>query len=171
MRHLDIGNDVKEFTVFGRKYFVNKSGTVFNRFGRQMSSHMDTNREYPYVEFRSKVNGQMARKKYYIHRLVAELFIPNPDGLLQVNHIDGDKENSHVSNLEWVTPSDNQLHSRYVLGNNTGFADTPVVCIELGKFYKSTKEAWRDTGVGYSHISECASGKRKTAGGYHWRYI
>ena len=54
------------------------------------------------------------------------------------------------------------------LGNQTGFHDVPIVCIETGKTYKSTRDAWRATGVGYSHISECANGKRKTAGGYHW---
>lgn len=161
---------MKEFTVFNYKYYVDESGKVFNRFGKQMSSCV-AGREYPYVEFRHKVNGKIERKRYYIHRLVAESFLPNPNNLTQINHIDGVKENSHISNLEWVSPSENQMHSRYVLKNQTGFTDTPVECIETKKVYKSTREAWRDTAASYSHISECASGKRKTAGGYHWRYV
>lgn len=161
---------MKEFTVFDRKYFVDESGCVFDHFGKRMQSRV-AGRQYPYVEFRHKVNGKIKRKRYFVHRLVAELFLPNPNNLSQVNHIDGNKENSHISNLEWVSPAENQLHSRYILQNVTGFEDTPVVCVETGIVYKSTRDAWRDTGAGYSHISECVKGKRKTAGGYHWRAV
>lgn len=160
---------VKDFIIFDRRYSVDECGNVFSPHGKKMSRHIG--REYPYVEFRHNVNGKTIRKKIYCHRLVAELFLPNPDGLSQVNHIDGNKGNSHISNLEWVSPAENQAHSRYVLGNATGFADTPVECVETQKVYKSTRDAWRDTGAGYSHISECASGRRKTAGGFHWRYV
>lgn len=162
---------MKGFTVFDRKYFVDENGGVFNSYGRQLSSHVNGGREYPYVEFRHKVDGKIIRKKYFVHRLVAEAFIPNPDNLPQVNHIDGNKNNSCLTNLEWVSNGENQTHSRYVLGNVTGFKDTPVKCIETGKIYRSTRDAWRDTRIGCSHISECANGKRKTAGGYSWRYV
>ena len=49
-------------------------------------------------------------RKYRVHRLVAEAFIPNPNGCPEVNHIDGNKANNSFSNLEWVTSIQNQEH-------------------------------------------------------------
>lgn len=51
------------------------------------------------------------RKNKYIHRIVAEHFIPNPGKLPEINHKDGNKQNNHFLNLEWITSSDNKIHS------------------------------------------------------------
>lgn len=82
------------------------------------------------------------KKKYMnVHRLVAEAFIPNPDGKSQVNHIDGNKQNNVVSNLEWVTPSENILHSfRTGLNSHSGEKNvnaklTREIAAEIKKSY------------------------------------
>lgn len=157
---------MKPIQLQGFEYKLSEKGMIYNRFMRVLTQYTDKD-GYKYVV----VRHNKKRNKYLVHRLIAENYIDNPNKFPQVNHKDGNKSNNNIDNLEWVTSSENQLHSRYVLGNVTGFADTPVECIETGKVYKSTRDAWRDTNAGYSHISECASGKRKTAGGYHWRYV
>ncbi len=59
----------------------------------------------------TKPDGTLA-KHQYVHRLVAEAFLPNPNGLKQVNHKNFDKKDNRVENLEWVTPQENTLHFR-----------------------------------------------------------
>lgn len=151
-----------QLEVYGRTLSVFRDGTVRNERGKLMSQYVRKS-GYKYI-----LLGTKPRRKLLVHRLIASAFIDNPYGLQQVNHKDGNKQNNCIENLEWVTGSENQLHSRYELGNQTGFKDAPVICIETQAKYKSTRDAWRSTGINYCHISECANGKRKTAGGYHW---
>ena len=62
-----------------------------------------------YITCNLSHNGKVKCK--LVHRLVAETFIPNHQNKPEVNHIDGDKQNNSVKNLQWVTPSENQRHS------------------------------------------------------------
>ena len=57
------------------------------------------------------VNSNGTRKNAFIHRLMGETFIPNPDNKPQINHIDGNKQNNRLNNLEWCTDSDNKKHA------------------------------------------------------------
>lgn len=161
MKHLS------KFSVFDRQYFVSNSGEIFNSKGIKISRFLDKD-GYFYVLFRKKNGERRIRKKIFVHRIVAQSFIPNPNHFPEVNHIDGNKQNNSISNLEWVSSSQNQIHSRYILNNHTGFMDVPVKCVETGKQYRSISDAQRDTGVWTSHISECVTGKRKSAGKLHW---
>ena len=150
----------------GRYYTLYEDGTLENQYGRKLKPRVEKDK-YPRYELRVNKN----KKRFLIHRLLAESFIDNPMKLEQVNHIDGDKSNYNINNLEWVSASENQKHSRYVLNHQTGFSDTPVKCVETGEEFISTREVWRKTKINYCHISECTSGKRKTAGGFHWQKV
>lgn len=106
------------------------------------------------------------RKKFYIHRLVAEAFCENPYGYKEVNHKDGNKENNCIENLEWCTRAENLNHSYYTLQNHV----KAVKCVDTGAVYPSIHEAARQTGAPRHGISMCCDGKQKKAGKLHWGY-
>lgn len=75
--------------------------------GRVLLQTMNKQVQYKQVSLWKENKGT----SYYVHRLVAEAFIPNPESKPEVNHIDGNRQNNHISNLEWVTSGENSLHA------------------------------------------------------------
>ena len=106
------------------------------------------------------------RKIYKVHRLVAKVFIENPNNLPQVNHKDEDKTNNAVENLEFC---DAKYNINY--GTRNEKISKQLMCLETGKIYTSTREVQKQLGFSHSNISRCCNGKLKQAYGYTWCYI
>ena len=120
-------------------------------------------------------------KQRLVHRVVAEAFVPNHDGLPCVNHKDEKKKNNQADNLEWCDVLYNNLYgdghiSRANNGRESSIRSCakPVCQYTLdGEFvgeYFSAMEAGRVNSINQGGISECCNGKQKTAYGYVWRY-
>lgn len=101
-------------------YQIGSCGNIRNKNNGRIKVPFDRNRT-GYVRA-ILFNGNGKSKRYFVHRLVAHAFIPNPENKPMVNHIDGDKTNNCVENLEWVTASENMRHAYYTLKKKFGFA-------------------------------------------------
>lgn len=88
-------------------YIIDEDGNVFNAVTQKKLK--GSIGEHGYKYYRLSKDGQ--KKMFYAHRLVAETFLLNPDNLPVVNHIDGNKTNNNINNLEWVSYSDNAFHA------------------------------------------------------------
>lgn len=95
---------------FNNKYIITSSGKVYNNFtGKEMKQKNTLG--YKAVALRVFDGERSIQKLFKIHRLVAEYFIPNPKHLPMVNHINGNKEDNRVENLEWCSNQENTIHA------------------------------------------------------------
>lgn len=157
----------KDIQGFENLYKVSTDGRIKARTGKIIKPY---NNGFGYLTVHLYKDGESHSRK--IHRLVAEAFISNPERKPQVNHIDGDKSNNHVDNLEWATQSENMQHA-YSNGLRQKLKQR-VAQIEITtkkpiNVYKSTSEAEKATGIRHEYIS-CACRYKKTAGGFIWEY-
>ena len=165
-------------------YYVSNLGRVKsfrqNKNGRILKAGKDS-KGYVQVLLCDKKSNN--KKRFMVHRLVAEAFIPNPDNKPQVNHKDGHRSNNNLDNLEWVTQSENMRHSIDVLGKKPPalgkFGEKapyhrPVLQYTKGnKFVRrwgSIIEAARFYNDKSASIWKCLNGMTKTSRGFIWKY-
>jgi hypothetical protein len=123
-------------------------------------------------------------KRFYVHRIVASAFLDNSEKKDEVNHIDGDRQNNSLLNLEWVTRSENHIHRYKVLkrdATNKGkfgllnWNSKKVAMYNLNgdliKIYPAVMEAARDLKINDSSIRGVIYGKQKTCKGHTFKYI
>lgn len=125
--------------------------------------------------YRVTLHKNGINKTYSVHRLVAEAFIPNPDNLPTVDHINRIKTDNMVDNLRWASYKLQSINRDDTnRESQKESCSKPVSQYTLGgvfiKEYPSIIEAGRNTGINYSSICQCCLGKRKSAGGYIWKY-
>ena len=147
------------------KYQVSNLGNIRNiKTGRIMKQHKT---KEGYMRIALCKNNKY--KKYYVHRLVLETFKPNSNNELQVNHIDENKENNTLENLEWMTAKENANHGTRTERAAKGHM-IPVYCITNNKVYKSATEAARQLNLHSGSVTACCKNKHKTAAGYEFKY-
>lgn len=116
-------------------------------------------------------------KHYLTHRLVAEVFVPNPDNLPEVDHKDENKDNNKYSNIVWC---DRVYNNTKGVQSKEGRRKTASLRMKsvsqysldgvLLHTYNGIRIAEEQTGIDNSNIINCCKGRTKTAGGYIWRY-
>lgn len=118
-------------------------------------------------------------KSYKVHRLIAETFIFNKKNLPQINHINGNKIDNRVENLEFVTSKENIKHAwehKLAKGKYGKYGNRAVKIIQLDlnnkeiKKYNSIMEAEKQTNISHTAISNCLKNLSKTSGGFKWKY-
>ena len=151
-------------------YSISSTGVVKNNItGKILSQRIQQG--YKHVTL-SLGNGK--QKGCRVHRLVAIAFIDNPDNKPFVNHIDCDRGNNNVENLEWVTPSENSqkavLEGRYLNSSHL----KAVVQYDLNgnklRTFESASEAARQLNLQQSKITDCCKRNRRRTGDFQWRY-
>ena len=160
-------------------YQVSNLGNVYSVRSKKILKPVTLKIGYSTVVFPNKT-------RVYIHRLVAQAFISNPENKREVNHKNGIRNDNRVDNLEWVTPSENIRHCFDVLGyKGSAYGKTPseetrkklskanskpVLCVELNKVFDSGYIASQWLGLNKHSIANAIHGGWK-CGGYTWEYI
>jgi len=148
-----------------KTYYVSNLGRFKNSTGTIMDNYKVNENGY--------IRVLIYNKTHSLHRLIAKAFLPNPENKEQVNHKDGQKINNAVSNLEWVTNKENQIHKFQTgLGNNftrkIGQYSLDNIFV---KEFVSIVAAFKETGIGKTNIWGVLKNKRKSAGGFTWKYL
>jgi len=189
--NMEIWKDINGFEGY---YQISNYGNVrsLDRFdgirNKKSQSIIPVLKYNGYLQVGLRKNG--TRKYLSVHRLVALHFIDNPENKTQVNHIDCNKQNNHVSNLEWVSSKENLLHARkHGLRDNMPRGEKHVNYGMYGERSKSAKKVVRynrntgetklyhakilakEDGFDVTSISKCCHNKLKTHKGYEWYFL
>ena len=157
---------MKDIENYEGLYAVTSCGKVWSYRSKRFLRPFSNTDGYLQVELHK--DGQ--KKKYSIHRLVAEAYLPNPENLPQVNHKDENKINNCLQNLEWCDP---KYNTNYGTRNDriASSVKKPVLQYDLeGNFIREWPSA-TDVGKKASrNINNCLRGRNKTSYGYIWKY-
>lgn len=164
----DLDNEIwKEIPLYltnnKPNYFISNLGRYKNTTGRII-----TNYKYSLGYIRLGIES----KNYLLHRLVALTFIDNPEDKEQVNHIDGNKLNNRLDNLEWCSCLENNIH-KINIGLSNCTRKVVQYDLQMNKLneFNSIKEAAKFVGRNVSCISNCCRGKQKMSDGFIFKYF
>lgn len=165
----------KDIAGFENLYEISNMGKVrsktgyngkYTRIGKYIKPGINKNGYYQVSLYKNS-------KRYclYLHRLVAKSFIPNPQNLPCVNHIDERKDNNSVENLEWCTHFYNNHYKTAEFTRDKAVKQFSLSGEIIAVFPRIKEAAIAVNLKGTSSITACCRGRRNTAGGYKWQYV
>lgn len=163
---------MKEITFedIKKAYLITSDGKIINKTTNREKKPFVSNSGYKRVTL--WFDGK--QKKMSVHRLVAMMYIPNPNNLSQVNHIDGDKKNNNVNNLEWCDQRHNtkEAYKLKLINPKTTKVNQYDLKGNFIKTWDSIKEVCEKLKLNHGNICTICGGKtdRKQTGGYIWKY-
>lgn len=161
-------------------YRFTSDGKIYSKYHKEQWKEMKPfiNTDHSkYLRIRIK-NDQGKFRKEYVHRIIAKVFVPNPENLPYINHKDENKYNNNATNLEWCTAAYNNSYGHHIQNCRAGVlksaAKKRIAIIgtdSLGKehFFNSLTEAAKTVSCSSPNIGKCLKGERKSAGGYTWK--
>lgn len=151
--------------------FINNKGIFASNFGRiKISNGKISNSCNKENKTRDYLTVSIFRKSYAVHRLIAQTFLENPEKKEIVNHKNGIKHDNRLENLEFVTQSENLRHAVSIgLIKSKKIVQYSLTGVKINSFVSIT-EASRQTNIDRVTIGKCCTGKKKSSGGYFWKY-
>lgn len=174
-------NKSYEVSNYGRIKSLSRAIPCMNGYRKTNDKILSLRKDrFGYLFITLSVNSKSIRKA--AHRLELESFKPIKNKSLQCNHKNGIKQDNWIGNLEWVTASENQIHSFLVLGKMAtkpwlgkkgykNYSSKEVICLTNNKKYGSAHEAAEKLGVDYRNVSAVCLGNRKSTGGLIFNYV
>ncbi len=184
----------KPILEFENEYYISNKGRVFSLRNNILLKPKKTKSGY----YRVSLSANGRRKECMIHRLVAEAFIPNPEKKLTVNHINENKQDNCIENLEWATQAEQNIHGTRIArviastdykARNINYELVaakhnyhqinrkqmkPVLQYDKHGIFIARHDgvaaASRSIGISAGHICCCLKGRRISCGGYQWKY-
>ena len=168
--------------LFGGAYEASNDGLIRRTGSDEIRKQFKTGNGYQIINV--FVDGK--HHTGLVHRLVASAFIPNPDQKKEVNHIDGNKQNNNISNLEWVTPRENIAHAR--MNGLIKESDAHLESLADGAYganlkrmksvrrsdgivFRSIADAATATGCSRKNVANVANGDYEYARGYGFEWV
>ena len=166
----EIWKDIPEYDGY---YKISNLGNVYSVKSNLLLKQAKLNKGYHVV----KLQKEGFKKDFRVHRLVATAFIPNPLGLLEVNHIDENKSNNYAGNLEWVTRTQNVNHGTRTKRASDSLKESnkrPILAIfknGVTKEYSSANECARILGLSAGNINSVIRGARNHTHGIRFKAV